>query len=445
MKLCQTFTLAALSANFNSVFGIESTDLVNENSIIWNADKTLCLKMYGEIFEQKDFSYLTDEKVRAKAERKWAKQATCGKVTVGFSSDCRSFLDDTTVTTTEEDFPVQYKFRVSDHGGYFCIIGEKDIGHPCESREADGATWKVTQLKLKTPTKGDKKWKRNTFSNDYHQEHGFALEPYGCTSCAPLTHYFKFEDQTNALIYGTFENGDDNPQYVTWKESENNLLNAKVASDVDHTKLLANRAEEPSCDEPIDDCAENYLYCDYDSFMERVSNPTDVINNDNFPSEKSFVTYEGVYFILTNPNEKTFIAAIKVPTDNCLIYPGSPNYTILAKDYGYAPYEQISKAGVYNCPSNLQNTSIEPIFGNDVIVDEFKNGDGDLIISDPENGRNQVRLQIVNDWLWSYATGVNWGSYIVQDDQHLNVFVLNDEGVPEYVTTLALASLNTSG
>ena len=167
--------------------------------------------MYGSVFpsQQSDFSHLSG-RAKTRAERLQNNAATCDKVSVGFSSDCRNFLDDNTYAA-EEDFPVEYKFRVSDHGDYFCIIGAAGIGHPCSVREADGATYKVTQFS-KTQLKQDKGWKRRDFANagavDLDQR--FGLEPYGCATCAPLTHYFKFEDETNALIYGTFGTGDDN-------------------------------------------------------------------------------------------------------------------------------------------------------------------------------------------------------------------------------------------
>ena len=438
MKLCQTLTLATLAANFNSVFAISNTDLVNENGIIWNSDQSLCLKMYGPIFpnQKQDFSHLSgNPRAKAKAERKQNESSICEKVSVGFSSDCRKFLDEGTYTA-EEDFPVEYKFRISDHGDYFCIIGANGVNHPCNIRETDNATWKVTKFSTKH-LKQNKNWKRRDFGGVSNKdlEQRFGLEPYGCPTCTSLTHYFKFEDQTNALIYGTFASGDDNPQYVSWNDKSNNLLTAKAG--VEQKDLLANKPEESSCgdssDEPVAS-AQKYLYNDYDSFMDSVTNKDQIGVNVQSYTNPHEVVFEGNWLIFTNPNEKKFVAAIKLPTGNCSRIYGHVNFRFLAKDYSYPPEQQITLNSLTNCEdfNHLDQSDISmqqhfnPLFGHEDIIDELVNGDGDYLISDPETGKNQVDVNVYAQTVFSI------------ENQFMDWFVLDDTGVPTYLTTLKL-------
>ena len=436
MKVTQTFSLATLAATFNSVSAIENTSLVNEAGLIWNSDETLCLKMYGSIFpnQKQDFSHL-DQNSREykKAVRKQESKATCDHVYVGFSSDCKVLLDDGTYAS-EEDLPVEYKFRVSDHGDYFCIIGDGD-GHPCSVREEDNATYKLTAYG-KQYLKTGNNWKRNYFPSS--QQFFFTVEPYGCPTCMNLNMYFKFQDETNKLIYGPFGPNmqssyvEDNTRLVFWDADGGNYLNVKKMTQVEQTNLLAiaedASADEPSCGSGDSGNSPGNSYNNYASFVSSLANQDDYYKTANFfyssTNTDVIKTHEGKTFIFADRLKKQFVAAFKVPADGC-IWPTEWPYvnfkvTILDNPYS-ARLDWAYNCENFNSPTSLTINDFDfTLYGYD-ILDEIQNGPTDRMKSDSEIGKSPVRFEIEN--LATQPLGLDW-------------FVLDGHGVPTYVATI---------
>jgi len=359
-------------------------------------------------------------------KKRWKKKDadfhTCEKVFIGFSNEC--------LKADEEALTNEFKFRISDHGDYFCIIPglakdhpQYDGTHPC-SADQDGNPWKVTALgqkALRTKSGWSGKYLKKEIG--VTQNEFFSLRLYGCDECDTLEKYFKFQEGTNKLIYGKFreEEGNQQAKEIFWNENQSNLWNQKKLGDQNNFLANAVSGEESTCDCPPADKASAY-----EAFLAKVKNP----DSTESSYEPEFSAPEGTTFIITDPTEKAFVAAFRVPFNECNQVSGQVNFRIrIYKNKSTTPPTYIVDQYVHkNCANSGTLTQFEDVFisefnsfnliGDDVWPEIKNNG---VLASLP--GENKVDFYVLN-----YAPeNLEWYSIDYDADGIL---------VPEHVSTI---------
>jgi hypothetical protein len=188
----------------------------DENTgIIWNSDKSLCLTMSGNVFDD-DLSGVPA--ASAKAHKKPKKKNTCEGGSASFTNECATLMAG---GLREEDLPLEYRFRIAEHADLdnrFCIINACDDG-----LNPGGSVYKLQW-------NGPKK-----ISKEPGKKHSFQLKDFGGNSTNVLDNYFQF-DTENQLTFGSYSDGESHP--VVWSGKNNNVWHVKAADKVDRYNLF---------------------------------------------------------------------------------------------------------------------------------------------------------------------------------------------------------------
>ena len=212
MKSIATFSLGALAYMTATQAGSKpSSTFVNENGLIWNDDKTLCLWLDNRYLKRRSIDDWNNmgESTKEKKIENGKPTPRCEDTIAYWSDNCRRGID--SGWNSEEDYvsmdpeAQQALFRVSVHadmGNVFCIIPDGDYCLP-----SSPGTYKLqeTEVGLKNPI--------------------FSFVAFDGVN---PDYYFAFDDD-NDLTYGNYTNGLENFEKLWIRKRRRNDKQVKFA------------------------------------------------------------------------------------------------------------------------------------------------------------------------------------------------------------------------